>query len=102
LVGVGVAGLGGGLVSWGGGGVVGGVARASGRTTDGRSPDAQSVTDVADDGYANRGNFNKIKKIKAKVPQPEGGRLLGGWTTSSSSRCRSHRRLAQEVRSRPA
>ncbi|MEU1071374.1 MULTISPECIES: glycosyl hydrolase family 18 protein [unclassified Streptomyces] len=44
---------------------------------------AQSVDGVADDGYAKlRGNFNQIKKLKAKYPHLKAVVSLGGWTYS--------------------
>ncbi|WP_369381555.1 glycosyl hydrolase family 18 protein [Streptomyces sp. cg36] len=43
----------------------------------------QSVDGVADDGYAKlRGNFNQIKKLKAKYPNLKVVVSLGGWTYS--------------------
>ncbi|MFD9563323.1 glycosyl hydrolase family 18 protein [Streptomyces sp. NPDC059994] len=44
---------------------------------------AQSVDGAADDGYAKlRGNFNQIKKLKAKYPHLKVVVSLGGWTYS--------------------
>ncbi|AUG81319.1 chitinase [Kitasatospora sp. MMS16-BH015] len=44
---------------------------------------AQSVDGVADDGYAPlRGNFNQLKKLKAKYPNLKVVVSLGGWTYS--------------------
>ncbi|MGP9022336.1 glycosyl hydrolase family 18 protein [Streptomyces sp. BR1] len=43
----------------------------------------QSVDGVADDGYAKlRGNFNQLKKLKAKYPNLKVVVSLGGWTYS--------------------
>ena len=44
---------------------------------------AQSVDGVADDGWGKlRGNFNQLKKLKAKYPQLKVVVSLGGWTYS--------------------
>ncbi|MGW6914266.1 glycosyl hydrolase family 18 protein [Kitasatospora sp. NPDC054939] len=44
---------------------------------------AQSVDGVADDGWAKlRGNFNQLKKLKAKYPHLKIVISLGGWTYS--------------------
>ncbi|MGW4894896.1 glycosyl hydrolase family 18 protein [Kitasatospora sp. NPDC004240] len=44
---------------------------------------AQSVDGVADDGWAKlRGNFNQLKKLKAKYPNLKIVISLGGWTYS--------------------
>ncbi|MEU8542549.1 glycosyl hydrolase family 18 protein [Streptomyces sp. NPDC048717] len=44
---------------------------------------AQSVDGVADDGWGNlRGNFNQLRKLKAKYPKLKVLVSLGGWTYS--------------------
>ncbi|MFH8410251.1 glycosyl hydrolase family 18 protein [Streptomyces sp. NPDC018019] len=46
-------------------------------------PAAQSVDGVADDGWGKlRGNFNQLKKLKAKHPHLKVVMSLGGWTYS--------------------